>query len=369
MDNSVTSAQYDAMRELVGRCLDEQRRVDRADGAALPPAVASASTAASSSSAAAAAGEPPRPPRTVPFETVEALRCQMYARRHKSNDGAHKRNTRALAARWRDGESIVRIAHGIHFSSAALARILISELCNVRHRSTGDGGSGGGAPPGSAAATAAATAVVAGRPSTAAAPEPTAVSKPPKQASGPLTRNQKTRVKELLRGGPGAPPLIVDRGRPDDAAARRFRREIDEAVEADLDCGPVADHIRHSIGIEYEYLLQEKLRDRDIAFLSEEELRQRDKLGKTPDAKLCAPIGVQGADGRWHEVNWIDSKAQFGDPDTHKENLDQLWGYHNRFGPGMVVYWFGFVDTLNDGASRLHPCITTGGFPLNVITI
>ena len=38
----------------------------------------------------------------------------------------------------------------------------------------------------------------------------------------------------------------------------------------------------------------------------------------------------------------------FGDSYVHQsENLQQLRGYVNRFGPGMVIYWFGFVETLN----------------------
>ena len=42
-------------------------------------------------------------------------------------------------------------------------------------------------------------------------------------------------------------------------------------------------------------------------------------------------------------------QAMFGDSYVHQsENLQQLRGYVNRFGPGMVIYWFGFVATLND---------------------
>lgn len=48
-------------------------------------------------------------------------------------------------------------------------------------------------------------------------------------------------------------------------------------------------------------------------------------------------------------IHWIDSKAMFGDPLTHKDNLEnQLQGYTHRFGPGLVVYWFGFVDEIRE---------------------
>ena len=63
------------------------------------------------------------------------------------------------------------------------------------------------------------------------------------------------------------------------------------------------------------------------------------------------PIGVVGRDGNAHVVNWIDSKAMFGDNHTHfTHNGAQLRGYVNRFGPGMVVYWAGVVDTIGQVA-------------------
>jgi Protein of unknown function TPD sequence-motif len=48
-------------------------------------------------------------------------------------------------------------------------------------------------------------------------------------------------------------------------------------------------------------------------------------------------------------IHWIDSKAMFGDPLTHRDNLEnQLQGYVNRFGPGLVIYWFGYVEEIRD---------------------
>ena len=40
-------------------------------------------------------------------------------------------------------------------------------------------------------------------------------------------------------------------------------------------------------------------------------------------------------------VCWIDSKAMYGDPVTHRSNIDQARSYVNRYGPGVVLYWFG----------------------------
>lgn len=39
---------------------------------------------------------------------------------------------------------------------------------------------------------------------------------------------------------------------------------------------------------------------------------------------------------------------------------DQFTKYVNRYGPGMVVYWFGFVDELQEGESSL---ILVDSFP------
>jgi hypothetical protein len=51
--------------------------------------------------------------------------------------------------------------------------------------------------------------------------------------------------------------------------------------------------------------------------------------------------------GEWHIVHWIDSKACFGDERTHKQQLDgQYSTYLNRYGTGLVIYWFGFLEGL-----------------------
>ena len=69
------------------------------------------------------------------------------------------------------------------------------------------------------------------------------------------------------------------------------------------------------------------------------------------------PIAVDG-----FIVNWIESKALFGDPEAHHGYLrDQLWSYLNRFGSGMVIYWSGFVSSLD--TNRSYGIMLSDRFP------
>lgn len=76
----------------------------------------------------------------------------------------------------------------------------------------------------------------------------------------------------------------------------------------------------------YEMFLYKKLQGLGISYQSEDDLRAAG-FSKTPDVKLEAPIGVQG-----RMVNWIDSKASFGDEYTHKaQGSDQFQRYLRHF--------------------------------------
>lgn len=48
----------------------------------------------------------------------------------------------------------------------------------------------------------------------------------------------------------------------------------------------------------------------------------------------------------WKVICWIDSKALFGDVYTHNTSvMPQAESYVHRFGPGMILYWFGHAPT------------------------
>nr|XP_033499491.1 protein C15orf41 homolog isoform X1 [Epinephelus lanceolatus] len=138
------------------------------------------------------------------------------------------------------------------------------------------------------------------------------------------------------------------------------------------DCcyGPLVDCIKHAIGQEHEVLLCDKLKERNLSFLDENQLRTMG-YDKTPDIILEVPIAVEG-----HIVHWIESKASFGDDHSHRTYLnEQFWSYwnrwhssrHLRFGPGLVIYWYGFIGELDcqrDRGILLKDC-----FPTDIVTL
>ena len=178
---------------------------------------------------------------------------------------------------------------------------------------------------------------------------------------------------------------------PQRIADARLRAEVAECAAADAVGAPAVDRLRASVGEEHEFRLQRLLaalaggaraharRARAVEFDTEVDLR---RLGykKTPDARLRRPIVVAcpfaGGDHApctgagagagagagtgppcrgQHVVCWIDSKAVFGDPFTHDSNSAQFSAYCDMFGPGLALYWFGFVDALASCSAAAAP--------------
>ena len=144
-------------------------------------------------------------------------------------------------------------------------------------------------------------------------------------------------------------PLLIEDG--------RLSLEVSHAHHRDDNYGPTAEFIKHCIGQEYEIRLQNEIIDLNLCFLDEKEQRERG-FDKTPDIKLEVPIVIDGC-----IINWIESKALFGDVENHASYLqDQLWSYWNRFGPGMVIYWFGFIEELKHN-TRHSGILVADSFP------
>ncbi|GJQ65943.1 hypothetical protein Trydic_g4041 [Trypoxylus dichotomus] len=125
---------------------------------------------------------------------------------------------------------------------------------------------------------------------------------------------------------------------------------------------PTVETMRSSIGQQYEILLHKQMTNLGIAFRDEEYLR---KFGydKTPDFKLEVPIAIDG-----FIIHWIESKALFGDEDVHKDYIrHQYSSYWNRFGPGLVIYWFGYVETIVQSSEKRF--IVRNNLPDNFVSI
>ncbi|GLV43364.1 uncharacterized protein CBL_03907 [Carabus blaptoides fortunei] len=110
----------------------------------------------------------------------------------------------------------------------------------------------------------------------------------------------------------------------------------------------LAETIKHTMGQQYEVRLQRHLRQLGIPYKDEHGLR-KSGYDKTPDVKLDVPVAVNG-----FLINWIESKALFGSEEVHEAYVaEQYVCYWNRFGPGLVIYWFGFVNTLESNNRML----------------
>jgi len=113
--------------------------------------------------------------------------------------------------------------------------------------------------------------------------------------------------------------------------------------------GLVTDQLRSLVGRDHELALAEELRRHNVAFI-DEEAQRRAGQDVTPDFRLPVPIQVAG-----RPVCWIDSKALFGDWETHEGYLNtQLLSYWNRFGPGLVIYWMGHECGIEQLASEVQ---------------
>ena len=145
----------------------------------------------------------------------------------------------------------------------------------------------------------------------------------------------------------------------------RLQRDVEDCVLVDCICGPDSDRARRAAGLEFEGKLYEYLDANDICFWTEEELRDL-KYIKTPDALLKVPIAVHG-----RVVSWIDSKATFCDVKSHARLLKgQYESYVNRFGPGLVIYWHGYLKEIEGhGDKEQTGVLVMAEWPEDIVTL
>ena len=116
--------------------------------------------------------------------------------------------------------------------------------------------------------------------------------------------------------------------------------ELAEARDADLVYSPEADRRSRERGKWGEGLLWDWLDAQGISYTTEND--RRNEGVKTPDCLLDTPAVYKG-----RKICWIESKASFGDEYEFRYNCkNQLIPYTQLFGPGVVVYWTGYVDGL-----------------------
>lgn len=131
-------------------------------------------------------------------------------------------------------------------------------------------------------------------------------------------------------------PEIVQNG--------RLRKEIIQAIENDFSYSPAAQVIQRSYGRMGEEFIYKWLKAKDLNFLTESDLNKKPNT-KTPDFLLHKSLDVNGS-----QVKWIESKAVFADEKEHNRyQKKQYRFYEDIYGPGMVVYWYGFLDTIVPG--------------------
>ncbi len=123
---------------------------------------------------------------------------------------------------------------------------------------------------------------------------------------------------------------------PDMVKDQRLRQELEAALGADHVYSPWAHRLQERRGAKGEGIIRDWLEEKGIRFKGEKDMGG----GKTPDFVMESELLVDGS-----PITWIDSKASFGSPTEHRKNMKrQLRFYLEEFGPGMVVYWFGYVE-------------------------
>ncbi len=121
----------------------------------------------------------------------------------------------------------------------------------------------------------------------------------------------------------------------------RLREQVLQCIEADHVYSPFVERVKEHVGTEWEHHLMRRLAVCGLQFKTEDEMRAQGFV-KTPDVFFQIPHVVTLASGERVVALWIDSKASFGEKQALQQGLrEQLTSYRMRFGPGVVVYWFG----------------------------
>ncbi|MBN1134497.1 MAG: C15orf41 family protein [Methanosarcinaceae archaeon] len=129
---------------------------------------------------------------------------------------------------------------------------------------------------------------------------------------------------------------------PETIRDRRLRTEVVQALNSDYFYSPKAHQNQRARGQMGENIIKKWLDVQDIVHLNENDLRKNGK-GKTPDFVLDEPLTIDNTD-----IRWIESKSTFGEVWEHQYYYQkQFKHYEKEYGQGLVVYWYGFVDSIS----------------------
>ena len=123
-----------------------------------------------------------------------------------------------------------------------------------------------------------------------------------------------------------------------------FGEMIWKAVYTDYLYSPVAVGIQAARGRIGELMIRDFLEAKNIEFKDEGMLRP---AKKTPDFYIEDGLEIEGK-----KIRWIESKALFGDPNTHRiYSKKQYEPYTKIYGEGLVIYWLGKIENLDSSVS------------------
>jgi hypothetical protein len=129
---------------------------------------------------------------------------------------------------------------------------------------------------------------------------------------------------------------------PDGIKDARVKKELKQCVKEDFIYSPWAYEIQKKNGIGGEEKIKTWLDKRKIPYMTENDNKAVQHHRKTPDFLFAKTTDING-----HKVKWIESKAMFGDDkEIQRNHKKQLAPYLKYFGPGIVIYWYGFIDDI-----------------------
>ena len=121
---------------------------------------------------------------------------------------------------------------------------------------------------------------------------------------------------------------------------QRLDTELAEAQAKDFVFSRRAHERQRLRGALGEEIIKDWLRSRGATFITEDNMLKA-AGAKTPDF-LVSGLRVLGM-----RVAWVESKAVFADEEEHRLYMKrQLSHYIKNFGPGVVVYWYGYVESI-----------------------